>query len=110
MTVVYDVYRELEIDRSWGIPDIKDYLKRLRRIWLLKQSVCEDKTQRLAIDRVLCAVDDACRWLIEPDMREQYDEALEEAYKDGRITDVDKKFAETLVEKAGAYYRKSSAV
>lgn len=108
MTVTYDLYKELELDRSWDGATIKDHLKQIQKIWIQRQSACNDKEQLMLIDKVLSAVDDGYRYLVKDIKRKQYDEALEKAYKDGIISDVAEQKLQSLVEQAKAYYRKGN--
>ena len=80
MTVTCDLYKELELDRSWDGATIKDHLKQIQKIWIQRQSACNDKEQLMLIDKVLSAVDDGYRYLVKDVKRKQYDEALEKAY------------------------------
>jgi tetratricopeptide (TPR) repeat protein len=108
MTVTYDLYKELELDRSWDGQTIKDRLKQIQKIWIQRQSACNDKEQLLLIDKVLSAIDDGYRYLVKDIKRKQYDEALDKAYKDGIIKDVTEQQLQSLIDQAKAYYRKGN--
>ena len=108
MTVTYDLYKELELNRAWDEKSIKNRLKEIQKSWTLKQSATNDKEEFLLIDKVLNAVEDGYRYLIKAIKRKQYDEALDKAYKDGIIKDETEQEMKTLLEKAMAYYRKGN--
>lgn len=108
MTVTNDLYKELELDRSWDEKTIKDRLKEIQKLYTQRQSSCNDKEQLLLIDKVLNAVEDGYRYLIKALRRKQYDEALEKAYKDGVIKDETEQKMKSLLEQAMAYYRKGN--
>ena len=108
MTVTYDLYKELELDRSWDEKTIKDRLKEIQKLWTQRQSACNDKEQLLLIDKILNAVEDGYRYLIKAIKRKQYDEVLEKAYKDGVIKDETEQKMKSLLEQAMAYYRKGN--
>lgn len=108
ITVTYDLYKELELNRSWDEKTIKDRLKEIQKLWTQRQSACNDKEQLLLIDKILSAVEDGYRYLIKAIRRQQYDEALDKAYKDGVIQDETELKMKTLLEEAMAYYRKGN--
>ena len=53
MDVTYDLYKELELDRSWDEATIKTKLKEIQRLWTKRQSACNDKEQLLLITDIL---------------------------------------------------------
>lgn len=108
MTVTYDLYKELDLDRAWDEKGIKNRLKEIQKFWTLRQSATNDKEQLLIIDKILNAVEDGYRFLIKAIKRKQYDEALDKAYKDGVIKDEKEQEMKTLLEQAMAYYRKGN--
>lgn len=108
MTVTYDLYKELDLDRSWDEKTIKDRLKDIQKLWTMRQSACNDKEQLMLIDKILSAVEDGYRYLIKAIKRRQYDEALDKAYKDGVIKDEIEQKLKSLIEQAMAYYRKGN--
>ena len=87
MDITYDLYKELGLDRSWDETTIKTRLKEIQRLWTKRQSACNDKAQLLLIDQILAKVDEGFRYLIKPLRRKKYNEALDKAYKDGKIKD-----------------------
>ena len=80
--------KELEIDRAWDEKTIRTYLKGIQKIWTQRQGATNDKEQLLLIDKVLKMIEDAYRFLTKAIKRQQYDQALELAYKAGKIRDV----------------------
>ena len=108
MTVTYDLYKELGLERSWDEKTIKDKLKEIQKVWTLKQNACNDKEQLLLIDKILAAVEDGYRYLVKELKRKQYDEALDKAYKDGIIKDEIEQKLKSLVDQAKEYYRKGN--
>lgn len=108
MTVTYDLYKKLELDRSWDEKAIKDRLKEIQKMWTLRQSACNDKEQLMIIEEILDAVEDGYRYLIKAVKRKLYDEALDVAYKKGVIKDESEQKLKSLLEQAMAYYRKGN--
>ena len=108
MDVTVDLYKELELDRSWDEKTIKERLKSIQKLWTKRQGACNDKEQLLLIDKILNAVEEGYRYLTKEIKRQQYDRALEKAYKEGKIKDnVEEKLNNTL-EQAEAYYHKGN--
>ncbi len=108
MDITYDLYKELELDRSWDESVIKTRLKEIQRLWTKRQSACNDKEQLLLIDQILSKVDEGFRYLVKALRRKQYDEALDKAYKDGKIKDDTEAKMQSLIEQARQYYRKGN--
>lgn len=108
MTVTYDLYKKLELDRSWDEKIIKDRLKEIQKMWTLRQSACNDKEQLMIIEEILDAVEDGYRYLIKAVKRKLYDEALDVAYKKGVIKDETEQKLKSILEQAMAYYRKGN--
>ena len=108
MDVTYDLYKELDLDRSWDEATIKTRLKEIQRLWTKRQSACNDKEQLLLIDQILAKVDEGFRYLIKAVRREKYDEALNKAYKAGKIKDVIEAQMKSLIEQARQYYRRGN--
>lgn len=108
MTVTYDLYKRLELDRSWDEKTIKERLKEIQKMWTLRQSACNDKEQLMLIEEILDAVEDGYRYLIKALKRKLYDEALDAAYKKGVIKDETEQQLRSLLEQAMAYYRKGN--
>ncbi|MDO4301291.1 MAG: hypothetical protein Q4D26_07875 [Clostridia bacterium] len=108
MTVTYDLYKVLELERSWDEKTIRSKLKERQKFWTSRQSSCNDKEQLLIIDELMNKIEDAYRFLIKPIKRKQYDEALDKAYKEGIIKDETEEKMKSLLEQAMAYYRKGN--
>lgn len=108
MDISEDLYKELEIDRAWDEKTIRTYLKGIQKIWTQRQGATNDKEQLLLIDKVLKMIEDAYRFLTKAIKRQQYDQALELAYKAGKIRDVAEEKLLSLLEQAKAYYRKGN--
>lgn len=108
MVVTYDLYKELELDRSWDESSIKDKLKEIQRLWTKRQSACNDKEQLLLIDDILTKVGEGFKFLVKPLKRKEYDTALDKAYKDGLIKDKVEEKMQSLVAEAMQYYRKGN--
>ena len=108
MDITYDLYKELELDRSWDEKAIKTRLKEIQRLWTKRQSACNDKEQLLLIDQILSKVDEGFKYLIKALRRKQYDQALDKAYKNGKIKDETEVQMQGLVERARQYYRKGN--
>ena len=108
MDVTYDLYKELELDRSWDEATIKTKLKEIQRLWTKRQSACNDKEQLLLITDILSKVEDGFRYLVKAIRRKQYDEALDKAYKAGLIKDETEAKMKSLLDQARQYYRKGN--
>lgn len=106
MVVTYDLYKELDLERSWDENTIKDKLKEIQRLWTKRQSACNDKEQLLLIDQILTKVGEGFRNLVKPLRRKEYDEALDKAYKTGVIKDEVEAKMQSLIDEAKQYYRK----
>lgn len=106
MVVTYDLYKELDLDRSWDETTIKTKLKEIQRLWTKRQSACNDKEQLLIIDSLLGKVDEGFRFLVKELRRKEYDEALNKAYKAGQIKDETESKMKSLIDEARQYYRK----
>lgn len=108
MVVTYDLYKELELERSWDESSIKTRLKEIQRMWTKRQSACNDKDELLIIDELLKKVEEGFRYLIKVVRRKEYDEALDKAYKDGKIKDNIEEKMQSLLDQARQYYRKGN--
>ncbi len=108
MVITVDLYKELEIDRSWGEEEIRKDLNEKQKIWIRRQGSCNDTEQSLLIDEILNKIMDARKYLCKEIKRKQYDKVLEQAYKDGKIKDDIQEKLVTLLEQARAYYRKGN--
>lgn len=106
MVVTYDLYKDLNLERSWDESNIKTRLKEIQRLWTKRQSACNDKEQLLIIDNLLAKVDEGFRFLVKALRRKEYDEALDKAYKAGQIKDETESKMRSLIEEARQYYRK----
>ena len=106
MNVTVDLYKELEIDRAWDEKNIRNHLKGLQKLWTQRQGATNDKEQLLLIDKILKFVEDGYRYLTKSIKRQQYDEALERAYKSGKIVDETEEKLHNILDQAKAYYRK----
>jgi hypothetical protein len=108
MVVTYDLYKELELDRSWSEVTIKGKLKETQRLWTKRQSACNDKEQLLLIDDILEKIGEGFKYLVKELKRKEYDEALDKAYKSGIIKDEVESKMKSLIEEARQYYRKGN--
>lgn len=108
MVVTYDLYKELELDRSWDEVTIKGKLKEIQRLWTKRQSACNDKEQLLLIDDILTKVGEGFKYLVKNLKRKEYDAALDKAYKEGQIKDETEAKMKGLIEEAKQYYRKGN--
>ena len=106
--VSVDLYKELDIDRSWDEKAIRNHLKGLQKTWIQRQGATNDKEQLLIIDKLLENVQEAVRYLTKAAKRQQYDQALDLAYKAGKITDAREEKLYTKLDQAKAYYRKGN--
>lgn len=106
--VSVDLYKELDIDRSWDEKAIRNHLKGLQKTWIQRQGATNDKEQLLIIDKLLENVQEAVRYLTKAAKRQQYDQALDLAYKAGKITDAREEKLYTILDQAKAYYRKGN--
>lgn len=108
MTVTVDLYKELELDRSWDESAIRNKLKELNKFWTRRQSACNDKEQLMEIDKMFDLVESALAKLTKASKRKQYDKALDEAYQNGTIKDRVEEKLRSALEQAMAYYRKGN--
>jgi len=108
MTVTVDLYKELGLDRSWDETTIRNKLKELNKFWTRRQSACNDKEQLMYIDTMFDRIESALAKLTKATKRKQYDKALDEAYKSGKIKDKIEETLRTALEQAMAYYRKGN--
>lgn len=108
MDITVDLYKELEIDRAWDEKSIRNHLKNLQKLWTQRQGATNDKEQLLMIDKVLKSIEDGYRFLTKAMKRKQYDQALEFAYKAGKIVDEAEEKLYTLLDQARAYYRRGN--
>lgn len=104
--ITVDLYKELEIDRAWDEKSIRNHLKGLQKLWTQRQGATNDKEQLLLIDKILTYVEDGYRYLTKTLKRQQYDQALELAYKAGKIIDEAEEKLHDILDQARAYYRK----
>ena len=107
-TITYDLYKELGLDRSLSEAEIKKKLKETDRMWRKRQSACNDKEQLLIIDALMSKIEEGFRYLIKADQRKEYDEALDKAYKAGKIEDKTEEKMKGLLEQAMEYYEKGN--
>ena len=108
MDVTYDLYKDLDLDRSWDEATIKQKLKEIQKFWILRQNACNDKEQSLIIDKALTAIRDGFRILIKPEKRAEYDKALDAAYQSGALTDEIEEQMRGLLDRAREYYKKGN--
>ena len=108
MDVTVDLYKELQLDRSWDEKTIRKKIKDLNKFWVKREAACNDKEQLLIIDKVKKNLDEALKFLTKATMRVQYDKALEKAYKNGIIRDEVEDKLNNLIDQARAYYRKGN--
>lgn len=108
MVITYDLYKELELDRSWDETAIKSRLKEIQRLWTKRQSACNDKEQLMLIDNILSKVGEGFKYLVKKIKRKEYDTALDTAYKKGQIKDETEAKMKSLIEEAKQYYRKGN--
>ena len=101
MVITYDLYKELELDRSWDETAIKSRLKEIQRLWTKRQSACNDKEQLMLIDNILSKVGEGFKYLVKKIKRKEYDTALDTAYKKGQIKDETEAKMKSLIEEAG---------
>lgn len=103
-----DLYKELEISHEWNEKEIREHLKGLQKLWTQRQGATNDKEQLLLIDQILQYIEDAYRYLTKAFRRKQYDQALEQAYKAGKISDANEEKLHTLLDQAKSYYRRGN--
>jgi len=108
MTVTVDLYKKLEIERSWDEKKIKKDLSSKQGEWLKRQNACNDKEELLIIEEMMKAITQAFEMLVKPDKRKKYDKALDEAYKKGTIKDDIEEKLKSILEQALEYYRKGN--
>lgn len=108
MDASVDLYKELEIDRAWDEKAIRNHLKGLQKLWTQRQGATNDKEQLLLIDKVLGFIEQGYRNLTKAIKRQQYDAALEAAYKAGKIFDEAEEKLLNILDQARAYYRKGN--
>ena len=108
MTVTVDLYKKLEIERSWDEKKIKKDLSSKQGEWLKRQNACNDKEELLIIEEMMKAITQAFEMLVKPDKRKKYDKALDEAYKKGIIKDDIEEKLKSILEQALEYYRKGN--
>lgn len=106
MDVTVDLYKELEIDRAWDEKSIRNHLKGLQKLWTQRQGATNDKEQLLLIDKILKHIEYGYRYLTKALKRKQYDQALEIAYKAGKIIDEAEEKLNNILDQAREYYRK----
>ena len=51
MNVTVDLYKELQLDRSWDEKTIRKKIKDLNKFWVKREAACNDKEQLLIIDK-----------------------------------------------------------
>lgn len=108
MEATYDLYKKLDLDRSWDTPAIKERLKEIQKMWTLRQAACNDREQLQLIEAILDAVEDGYRWLLQPKKRKEYDAALDEAYQNGTLFDEAEAKLVSLIDQAMEYYKKGN--
>lgn len=108
INVTVDLYKELNLDRSWDCKSIRKRLRELQKLWIRRQGATNDKEQLLLIDALLVNIEDAFKFLTKENKRQQYDAALDQAYKNGIIRDAAEEQLVTLMDRARAYYRKGN--
>lgn len=106
--VSVDLYKELELDRSWDIKTIQQRLKQLQKMWMRRQSSTTDTDQLKLITTVMNNIENAFKCFRKEAKRKAYDLALDQAYKAGRIKDEIAEKLNTILDKARAYYRKGN--
>ena len=103
-----DLYKELGLERSWDIETIRKKLRELQKIYVRRQSACNDTEQLVIIDKLLNCIRDAFRNLTNEAKKIIYDKKLDEAYKNGALKDIVEEKLKSLLEQAREYYNKGN--
>ncbi|MFI3255151.1 MAG: hypothetical protein R3Y63_12585 [Eubacteriales bacterium] len=106
MTITYDLYKALDLNRDLDCKQIKVEIKESQKKWTKRQSSCNDKEQLMLISKMLDAVEDGYRNLIREVKRKAYDKALDKAYNNGAIKDEIVEKLNNIFDQAKAYYNK----
>ena len=108
MEITYDLYKMLDLDRSWNEKEIRAELKKLTKLWTGRENACNDKVQAMYIDKIKKLIEEAFKTLTKSSKREEYDKCLDKAYKEGKINDEKEQEMLDIFEKAKEYYEKGN--
>lgn len=106
--ITYDLYKVLNLDRSWDCKTIKKSILSEQSMWVKRQSSCNDTQQLMLIEDRLKLIEEGIKNLIKEVKRKLYDEALDKAYKAGQINNEEEEKLKNALEQAKAYYRKGN--
>lgn len=108
LVVTYDLYKVLNLDRAWDCKTIKKNVLQEQSLWVKRSGSTNYSEQLLLIEERLAQIEEGMKHLFKEAKRKIYDEALDKAYKEGKISnEVEEKLKDILAQ-AKAYYRKGN--
>ncbi len=108
LVVTYDLYKVLNLDRAWDCKTIKKNVLAEQSLWTKRNGATNDTKQRMLIEERLELLQEGCKHLFKEIKRKIYDEALDKAYKAGKISNEEEEKLKDILAQAKAYYRKGN--
>lgn len=108
LVITYDLYKILNLDRSWDCKTIKKNVLQEQSLWIKRSGSTNDTEQLMLIEERLKLIDEGVRYLFKESRRKLYDEALDKAYKAGKISNEEEEKLKDILAQAKAYYRKGN--
>lgn len=108
LVITYDLYKVLNLDRSWDCKSIKKSILKEQSMLVKRQSATNDTEQLCLIEDRIKTIEEGVKHLCKEIKRKIYDEALDKAYKAGKIKDEVEEQLKSVFEQAKAYYRKGN--
>lgn len=108
LVVTYDLYKVLNLDRAWDCKTIKKNVLQEQSLWVKRSGSTNDTNQLLLIEERLKLIEEGMKHLFKEIKRKIYDEALDKAYKAGKISNEEEEKLKDILAQAKAYYRKGN--
>lgn len=108
LVVTYDLYKVLNLDRAWDCKTIKKNVLQEQSLWVKRSGSTNDTNQLMLIEERLKLIEEGMKHLFKEIKRKLYDEALDKAYKAGKISNEEEEKLKDILAQAKAYYRKGN--
>lgn len=108
LVVTYDLYKVLNLDRAWDCKTIKKNVLQEQSLWVKRSGSTNDTNQLMLIEERLKLIEEGMKHLFKEAKRKLYDEALDKAYKAGKISNEEEEKLKDILAQAKAYYRKGN--
>ena len=100
LAVTYDLYKVLNLDRAWDCKTIKKSVLQEQSLWVKRSGSTNDTNQLMLIEERLKLIEEGMKHLFKEAKRKLYDEALDKAYKAGKISNEEEEKLKAAIESA----------